>query len=63
MGTGLAFLCNLKVTSSANKLDTLYTDFTGGFEKEEDKVLVSEKEKRKLVLLRQVEETWRQRVG
>ena len=33
-------------------LDTLYTEFLGGFEKEEDKVLVLEKEKMKLVLLR-----------
>jgi hypothetical protein len=38
-------------------LDKLYTNFPGGFEKEEDKVLVLEKEKRKLVLLRQEEDT------
>jgi hypothetical protein len=43
------------------ELDTLYSNFPGGFEKEEDKVLVIEKEKRKLVLLRQEEETWRQK--
>jgi hypothetical protein len=30
-------------------LDTLYSNFPGGFEKKEDKVLVIEKEKRKLV--------------
>jgi hypothetical protein len=42
-------------------LDTMYTNFPEGFEKEEDKVLVLEKEKRKMVLLRQEEETWRQK--
>jgi hypothetical protein len=42
-------------------LDTLYTDFPRGFEKEGDKVMVLEKEKRKLELLRQEEETWRQK--
>ena len=42
-------------------LDTLYSIFPRGFEKEEDKVLVIEKEKRKLGLLRQKEETWRKK--
>jgi hypothetical protein len=42
-------------------LDTLYSDFPKGFEKEEDKLLVLEKEKRKLFLLKQEEETWRQK--
>jgi hypothetical protein len=32
-----------------------------GLEKEEDKVLLAEKEQRKLFLLRQEEETWRQK--
>jgi hypothetical protein len=43
------------------ELDTLYTNYPGGFEKEVDKVLVLEKEKIKLVILRQEEETWRQK--
>jgi hypothetical protein len=34
-------------------LDILYSDFPGGFEKEDEKVLVLEKEKRKLFLLKQ----------
>jgi hypothetical protein len=42
-------------------LDILYSDFPEGFEKEEDKLLVLEKEKRKLFLLKQEEETWRQK--
>jgi hypothetical protein len=42
-------------------LDNYYTNYPGGFEKEEDKVTVLEMEKRKLVLLRQEEETWRQK--
>ena len=42
-------------------LDTLYSDFPGDFEKEDEKVLVLEKEKRKLFLLNQEEETWRQK--
>jgi hypothetical protein len=40
-------------------LDKLYSDFPGFFVKEIDKLMVLEKEKRKLVLLRQEEETWR----
>jgi len=39
-------------------LDTLYTNHPEGFEKEEDNALVLENEKRKLILLRQEEETW-----
>jgi len=42
-------------------LDILYTDFPGGFKKDEDKELLLEKEKRKLELLKQKEETWRQK--
>jgi hypothetical protein len=42
-------------------LDTLYTDFPRGFQKEGDKVMVLEKEKRKLELLRHEEETSRQK--
>ena len=38
-------------------LYTLYYDFSVGFYKEDDKVLVLEKEKRKLFLLTQEEET------
>ena len=43
------------------ELDTLYTNYPGGFKKEADKVMVLEKERRKLVILRQEEETWRQK--
>jgi len=43
------------------ELDTLYSNFPRDFEKEEDKVLILEKEKRKLVILRHEEETWRQK--
>jgi hypothetical protein len=41
-------------------LDILYSDFPKGFQ-EEDKLLVIEKEKRKVFLLKQEEETWRQK--
>jgi hypothetical protein len=44
-----------------SELEKLYSDFLGGFVKEIDKLLVLDKEKRKLVLLRQEEETWRQK--
>jgi len=40
-------------------LDTLYTNHPEGFEEEVDRVLVLEKEQRKLALLRLEEETWR----
>jgi hypothetical protein len=40
-------------------LEKLYSDFPRGFEKEGDKLMVHDKEKRKLELLRQEEETWR----
>jgi hypothetical protein len=43
------------------ELDTLYSNHPGGFEKEEEKVLIAEKEQRKLFLMRQEEETWRQK--
>jgi hypothetical protein len=39
----------------------LYIDFPKGFEKEEKKKLVLEREKRKMELLNQEEETWRQK--
>jgi hypothetical protein len=42
-------------------LDTLYTNHPEGFEEEVDRALVLEKEQRKLLLLRQEEETWRQK--
>jgi len=42
-------------------LDNFYTNYPGGLEKEIDKVIVLELERRKLVLLRQEEETWRQK--
>jgi transcriptional regulator with XRE-family HTH domain len=42
-------------------LEILYSDFPGGFERDEDKALVAEKEKRKMELLKQEEETWRQK--
>jgi hypothetical protein len=42
-------------------LDTLYSEFPGGFVQEDDKELVMEKEKMKFFLLRQEEETWRQK--
>jgi hypothetical protein len=42
-------------------LDILYSTFPGGFEGEDERNLVTEKEKRKLDLLKQEEETWRQK--
>jgi len=42
-------------------LETLYINYPGGFEKEVDKVLVLEKERRKLVILKQDEEIRRQK--
>jgi hypothetical protein len=42
-------------------LDKLYTDFPGGFVEENDKLLVLAKEQRKRTLLKQEEETWRQK--
>jgi hypothetical protein len=44
-----------------SELEYLYSNHPEGFEKEEDKVLIAEKEQRKLFLLRQEEETWRQK--
>jgi hypothetical protein len=44
-----------------NELDTLYTNHPEDFEEEVDRALVLEKEQRKLTLLREVEETWRQK--
>jgi hypothetical protein len=43
------------------ELELLYSNNPGGIEKEEDKVIVIGLEKRKLILLRQEEETWRQK--
>jgi hypothetical protein len=42
-------------------LDILYSTFPGGFEGEDERKLVTEKEKRKLELLKKEEETWRQK--
>jgi hypothetical protein len=42
-------------------LEIIYCEFLGGFERVEDKVLVVEKEKRKMDMLKKEEETWRQR--
>jgi hypothetical protein len=42
-------------------LDILYFEFPEGFEKEEEKTPVIEKEKRKLFLFKQEKETWRQK--
>jgi hypothetical protein len=42
-------------------LENLYSSLPGGFEREDDRVLVVEKENRKMELLKQEEETWRQK--
>jgi hypothetical protein len=42
-------------------LDKLYSYFLGGFVEEKDKLSVMDKEKRKRTLLKQEEETWRQK--
>jgi hypothetical protein len=44
-----------------SELDKMYTDFPGGFVEESVKVLVMAKEQRKMTLLKQEEETWRQK--
>jgi hypothetical protein len=42
-------------------LDNFYANYPGGFERGIDKVIVLELEKKKLLLLRQEEEAWRQK--
>jgi hypothetical protein len=42
-------------------LDFIYSTFPGGFEGEDDRVLVAKKEKTKLDLLKKEEETWRKK--
>jgi hypothetical protein len=59
VGKGKKILANEEFLQLEFDLDTLYSDFPGGIEKDDDKVLVLEKEKRKLFLLTQEEETWR----
>jgi hypothetical protein len=54
-------LAKEELTQLETELDILYFEFPGGFEKDEEKVLVLEKEKRKLFLLKQEEETWQQK--
>jgi hypothetical protein len=44
-----------------SELDALYNNLPGGLEKEDDRVLIVEKEQRKSILLRQEEVTWRQK--
>jgi hypothetical protein len=43
-------------------LDTLYTNHPKGFEEEAYRALVLAKEQRRLLLLTQEEETWRQKI-
>jgi hypothetical protein len=42
-------------------LENIYSALPGSFERDTDRVFVSEKERRKLKLLKQEEETWRQK--
>jgi hypothetical protein len=44
-----------------SELDKLYSEFPGGFVEEKDKLSVLDKEQRKRTLLKQEEETWRQK--
>jgi hypothetical protein len=44
-----------------SELDELYSEFPGGFVEDKVKISVLDKEQRKMVLLKQEEETWRQK--
>jgi hypothetical protein len=44
-----------------SEMDELYLEFPGGFVEEKEKNLALDKEKRKRVLLKKEEETWRQK--
>jgi hypothetical protein len=59
VGKGKKLLANEEFLQLEFDLDTLYSDFLGEIEKEDDKVLVLEKEKIIFFLLTREEETWR----